>query len=116
MARAALGGITVVDRGNAPQPIWCTIKPGATVYMGGLVAIDHSALDEGVVNLPQASGVDNETNLDVPLGVAIGHNQRNPSYSSTYKTEYITAASAAVMFYKFNSNNSYSLIILNMPQ
>jgi len=95
MARAALGGFSVVDRGNVAPSIWCTIKPGATVYMGGIVAIDHSALDEGIVNLPQASGGDNASNLDVPLGIAVGNNAYNPSYSSTYKCEYITAAAAA---------------------
>lgn len=96
MSRTALGGISVVHRGDSPPPIWVPIKPSASIYVGGLVAMDHSAIatHEGVEMLPQAAGVNNETNLDVPLGVCIGTNLRTPAYDSTGKCEYITDGGA----------------------
>lgn len=67
---------------------WYAVKPGATVYMGSLVTIDQSALDEGVIVRGQADGVSDTTNKDRPLGVVVGHNLKNePSFDATYKTQ-----------------------------
>jgi hypothetical protein len=71
------------------------IQSSATIYVGGLVAVDVSGPTEGVIMLPDSAGVYNETNCDVPLGVCIGTNRKNPLYSSTYLTEYITEPGAA---------------------
>ena len=76
--------------GEAPQTIWATIKPSATIYVGSLVSIDQSALDEGFIVRPVAAGASNTTNKDMPYGICIGTNRRNPVFSSTYNAEYIT--------------------------
>jgi len=76
--------------GDAPQLIWATIKPSATIYVGSLVSIDQSALDEGFVVRPIAAGASNTTNKDMPYGVCVGTNRKIPVYSSTYNAEYIT--------------------------
>jgi len=95
MARAALGGISIVHRGDAPPPIWVTIKPSATIYVGSIVCIDQSGLDEGVICRGVADGAADTSNKDRPFGVCIGTNNYTPSYDSTYKTEKITAGAAA---------------------
>ena len=86
-------GISVVH--GSPQSIWVPVVPATTIYVGGLVTIDSSAPEEGVIMLPDAAGVANDTNLDVPLGVCIGTNRKNPLFSATYLTEYITSPAAA---------------------
>lgn len=80
---------------GSPQTIWVPVEAAATVYVGGIVAVNSSAPTEGVTMLPDASGAFNITNTDVPFGVCIGTNRKNPLYNSTYKTEYITAPAAA---------------------
>lgn len=85
---------TKVEIFGSPQTIWAPIKPGATVYVGSLVSIDQSALDEGFVVRPTGVGVSNTTNKDRPFGVCIGTNRRTPVYSATYQAEYITDAGA----------------------
>jgi len=80
--------ITILE--GCVQTVWMPIKPSATVYVGSLVSVDMSALDEGVVVRPTAVGVANITNKDRPLGVCIGTNRREPVFSSTYLAEYIT--------------------------
>lgn len=75
---------------DSPQKVWMPIKPGATIYVGSLVSIDFSALDEGVVVRPTAVGIANTTNKDIPLGVCVGTNRREPIFSATYLAEYIT--------------------------
>lgn len=80
--------ITVVS--GSPDRIWVPIKPSATIYMGSIVCVDQSALDEGVIVRGQADGAADTTNLDRPYGVAIGHNLISPVFSPTYLAEYIT--------------------------
>lgn len=80
--------IQIVDGGL--QKVWMPIKPAATIYVGSIVCVDQSALDEGVVVREQADGVSNTTNKDRPLGVVVGTNNKNPLWSSTYLAEYIT--------------------------
>jgi hypothetical protein len=80
--------IKIVDGGM--QKVWLPIKPAATIYVGSLVCIDQSALDEGVIVRPLAAGASNTTNKDRPLGVCVGTNNKNPLWSSTYLAEYIT--------------------------
>ena len=84
--------MTVVH--GSPQLIWCTIKPTVTIYTGSLVCIDLSGLDEGVIVRGQADGAADTTNKDVPLGVVVGNNLRNPLWSNTYKAPYITEGAA----------------------
>lgn len=79
---------------GTPQTIWTPVQAGATVYVGGIVMVDSSAPTEGVLMLADASGVANDTNKDIPLGVVIGTNRKSPTYSSTYKCEYITCPGA----------------------
>ena len=85
-------GMSIVH--GSPQSIWVPILPTTTIYVGGLVCVDTSAPEEGVIMLPDAGGVANDSNLDVPLGVCIGTNRKNPLYSSTYLTEYILSPGA----------------------
>jgi len=79
---------------NSPQTIWVPLLYGTTVYMGSIMAHDTSAIAdrEGMQMLPQAAGKWNDTNCDIPFGVAIGHNLRRPVFNTTYNTEYITSA------------------------
>lgn len=76
--------------GGGLQKIWVPLKPGVTIYVGSLVSIDFSALDEGVIVRPVAQGVSNTTNKDRPLGVCVGTNRKTPLWSGTYLAEYIT--------------------------
>lgn len=85
-------GISIVH--GSPQTVWVPVVNSTTVYVGGLVAIDASAPTEGVTVLPDASGVWNETNYDLPWGVCIGTNRYAPTYSPTYLTDYITCPGA----------------------
>lgn len=75
---------------GSPYSVWVPVKPSATVYVGSIVCIDSSALDEGVVVREQADGAANTTNKDVPLGTVIGTNLRRPLFNATYKAEYVT--------------------------
>ncbi len=85
-------GMSIVH--GSPQTIWVPVVPATTIYVGGLVCVDTSAPLAGVIMLPDASGVANDSNLDVPLGVCIGTNRKNPLYDSTELTEYITSPAA----------------------
>jgi hypothetical protein len=98
-------GFSIVHPSHQQQ-IWVPVLAGQTVYMGQIVSCDNSALVEGVQYLPQAVGVSNTTNLDIPLGVVTGFNSTaaNRTYSSTYKAEYITAAAAGAAY---NSTTQY---------
>jgi hypothetical protein len=80
--------------GGGLQKVWMPMKPGVTIYVGSLVCIDFSALDEGVMVRPVAAGASNTTNKDRPLGIVVGTNRRTPVWSSTYNAEYITDAGA----------------------
>jgi len=76
--------------------IWVPVKTSTTVYNGSLVGWDTSAAaDEGVLPLPAAAGVGNATNYDVPFGVVIGNNEKNPIYSTTYLAEGTTQGGTA---------------------
>lgn len=75
---------------GTPQLVWMPIKPAATIYVGSLVCVDQSALDEGLVVRPVAAGASDTTNKDIPFGVCVGTNNRTPLYSATYQAEYIT--------------------------
>ena len=79
---------------NSYQTIWVPVKPAATIYVGGLVGYDINSTSEGVEMLPAAAGVANATNNDVPLGIVIGTNRKEPLFNTTGKCEYITAPAA----------------------
>jgi len=80
---------------NSYQTIWVPVKPAVTIYVGGLVGIDISAPSEGVEMLPVAAGVANKTNNDMPFGIVVGTNRKEPLWDSTNLREYITAPAAA---------------------
>ena len=80
---------------NSYQPIWVPVKPAATIYVGGIVGFDINSTSEGVEMIPAAGGVANATNLDIPFGIVIGTNRKEPLFDTTYKCEYITAPAAA---------------------
>jgi len=86
-------GITIAQ--GSPQSIWVPIKDATTIYVGGLVSLDLDDTSEGVIMLPDASGVANATNQDVPYGVCIGTNLKTSTYNTTEKCDYITGPAAA---------------------
>jgi hypothetical protein len=87
-----IGGIQVVH--DNPQTIWVPIEDAATIYVGGLATVNQSAPTEGITMLPDASGVANVSNHDVPMYVVQGTNLFTPLFDTTYKCEYITAPAA----------------------
>ena len=89
-------GVSVVH--GSPQTVWMPLQTTTTIYVGGIVSLVNAAVTEGVVPLPDASGTYNETVYNIPLGVCIGTNRKNPLYSSTYLTEYITEPGATDAF------------------
>jgi hypothetical protein len=92
-------GFTIVHPSHQ-QLVWLPVLAGQTIYTGQIVSNDASALVEGVQYLPQAAGASNTTNKDIPLGVVVGNNNisANVLYSSTYKSEYITAEAAGTAY------------------
>ena len=80
---------------GSPQNVWVPITDGVTLYVGGIVCVDRSAPGEGVMVLPDASGAANVTNNDVPYGVVIGTNLKNPTYDTTYKCDKIVNVGVA---------------------
>ena len=65
-------GITVVH--GSPQTMWVPITvPSTTIYVGGIVATGQSALNEGVIMLPDASGIDDVGSHNIPFGVQAGY-------------------------------------------
>ena len=86
-------GMSIVQ--GSPQSIWMPIRPATTIYVGGIVADDSSAPEEGVIMLPDPTGVAGGTGLDMPLGICIGTNRKNPLFDSTELTEYILSPAAA---------------------
>jgi hypothetical protein len=106
------GGIYVAH-GN-PQTIWVPITDATTIYVGGLATVDTSGPGEGIIMLPDASGVANVSNEDMPMYVVIGTNRKTPLYDSTYKCEYITSPASAdphdgASIEYFGVEGSYSL-------
>lgn len=86
-------GFSIVQ--GSGQLIWADILDSETVYVGAIVGLDDGTpanTSEGVRPLPVAAGASNTTNKDMPLGVVVGTNNKNPLYNSTYKTDYITDA------------------------
>jgi len=79
---------------GTPHLTWVGIEPATTIYVGGLVAKDQTAGGEGVIVLPDAAGVANVTNHDIPL-LCIGTNLKTPVYDSASLTEIITSPAAA---------------------
>ena len=87
-----MSGMSIVQ--GSPQSIWMPIRPATTIYVGGIVADDSSAPEEGVIVLPDPTGIAGGTGLDMPLGICIGTNRKNPLFDSTELTEYITSPAA----------------------
>ena len=79
---------------DAGEKIWVPVQPAATLYNGQLVAVDSTALADGISGLAVAAGASNTTNYDIPFGVVVGNNLKTQLYNTTYKTNYITAPAA----------------------
>ena len=79
---------------GSPQTIWAPLEYGTTVYVGGPLTIVESTVTshEGMSMLPQATGANNDTAFNIPIGLAIGTNNRKPLTNSTGLCEYITSA------------------------
>ena len=79
---------------DSPQGIWVPLLYETTIYVGGIIGWDATdvADREGAEMLPVAAGAFNTTNYDIPFGVVIGTNLRNPVFNTTGKCEYITSA------------------------
>ena len=95
-----------IASGSNQQHIWVPVLAGQTIYTGSLVSVDVAAPLEGVMPLQVAVGASNTTNKDIPLGVVVGNNNisANNVFSTTYKTDYITAAAAGAAY---NSTTQY---------
>lgn len=81
-------GFEVIE--GSPRSLWVPIVDSDTIYVGQIVACQAN---EGIVPIGAASGANDTSGLQVPMGVVIGLNAKNPSFDSTYKTEKITDAS-----------------------
>lgn len=82
------------------QTQWMPVEPGETCYIGQLVGVaDDDAPLEGVRPMVVASGTNNTSNLDVPLGIVVGTNNTagNQVTNSTYG-EYITQVAAGSVY------------------
>lgn len=82
------------------QTQWMPVEPGETCYIGQLVGVADDAVPlEGVRPMVVASGANNTSNLDVPLGVVIGTNNTsgNQVTDATYG-EYITQVAAGSVY------------------
>lgn len=88
------------------EPIWVQLVDSATVAVGQIVV---GQANEGVSALAVASGANDTSQLQVPMGVVVGTNLYNPSYSSTYNGESITDSSphTSTTEYVFGSEGIY---------
>ena len=80
---------------GSPQDLWVPVTDATDIYVGGIVCVDRDAPGEGVIVLPDASGVANVSNNDVPYGVVIGTNLKTPVFDTTYKCDMITSPASA---------------------
>ena len=81
-------GFVIVE--GSPRSLWVPIVDLDTIYVGQIVACQAN---EGIVPIGTASGANDTSQLNVPMGVVIGLNAKNPAYDSTYKAEKITDVS-----------------------
>jgi hypothetical protein len=79
-----------IVHGPSHQGLWVPLGDSAVIYEGGLVTVNTDTPTEGITMLPDAAGVANVTNLDIPLGVCVGTARRYPVWDSTYKTHKLT--------------------------
>lgn len=75
---------------GSPQTLWVPIVDLDTIYVGQLVACQAN---EGIVPMATASGANDTTGLQVPMGVVVGVNAKTPVFDTTYKTDKITDVS-----------------------
>ena len=82
------------------QTLWAPVEPSEVVYTGSIIGLDTATPLSGVQPMPVAAGAANVTNLDVPLGVVVGNSNvsGNLAFSTTYKTEYITAVAEGSIY------------------
>jgi len=81
---------------GSPYTIWVPLDNTKTVYVGSIVCFDTSDLAalDGVVVREQADGEGDKDNYDLPFGVVIGTNEKNPRFNTQYKAEYTTQLGA----------------------
>lgn len=82
-----MAGFEIVH--GSPQMVWAPITDSDTIYVGQLVACQAN---EGIVPLGTASGANDTTGKQVPMGVVVGLNAKNPTFDTTYMTDKITDA------------------------
>lgn len=73
-----------VVKSSELQTIWLPVSNGQTIYVGQLVRKTSSS--DYLVTFGSASGASTEK----PLGVVVATNNKEPVYSQTYNTNYIT--------------------------
>lgn len=77
------------------RTIWAPVDynnaTGQTLYVGQLVVGGAVGSCSGSVKAWNPAGVGDTTADQVPFGVIIGTNNKEPVYNSTYKAEYITS-------------------------
>ncbi len=91
-----MAGFEVVE--NPLRTIWAPVdyngSTAQTLYVGQLVVAGAVASCSGSVKPWNPAGVGDTTTDQVPFGVVVGNNNKEPLFSSTYKAEYITSVQA----------------------
>ena len=83
---------------NAGQLQWMPVLAATKVYTGALVAIDSDAPGEGVLAMVPATGHNNTTALDIPMGIVVGNNNTTGNLESDSGGEYITQIAAGATY------------------
>lgn len=88
-----MAGFSVIE--NPLRTIWAPVDynntTGQTLYVGQLVVAGANAGCSGSVKAWNPAGTGDTTADQVPFGVVVGLNNKDPLFSSTYKSEYIAS-------------------------
>jgi hypothetical protein len=84
-----MAGFSVVE--HPLRTIWAPVDYNSTtLYVGQLVVSGATASTYGAVKAWNPAGAGDTTADQVPFGVVVGTNNKEPLFSSTYNAEYIT--------------------------
>ena len=84
-----MAGFSVVE--HPLRTLWAPVDYNSTtLYVGQLVVAGLNASESGAVKAWNPAGEGDTTADQVPFGVVVGTNNKEPLYNSTYKAEYIT--------------------------
>lgn len=74
-----------------PKTTWVPIDNTDTIYVGQIVVWQSAAttFTEGILPLGAAAGAADTTGKNIPYGVVVGTNRRDPLYNSTWKANSI---------------------------